>query len=90
MGPLGRIVAKECSFPRAGYPRSREAQAVPAFELMAPQPAILSPIRVRSRESAKFQGRASGVAYGFPNVATRSIRHSNSTRFSSISGSRNA
>ena len=31
-----------------------------------------------------------GVAYGFPNVATRSIRHSNSTRFSSMAGSRNA
>ena len=31
-----------------------------------------------------------GVAYGFPNVATRSIRHSNSTRFSSIAGSRSA
>ena len=27
--------------------------------------------------------------YGFPNVAIRSIRHSNSTRFSSIAGSRN-
>ena len=31
-----------------------------------------------------------GAAYGFPNVAMRSMRHSNSTRFSSIAGSRSA
>ena len=29
-----------------------------------------------------------GAAYGFPNVAIRSIRHSKSTRFSSMAGSR--
>ena len=31
-----------------------------------------------------------GTAYGFPNVAMRSMRHTNSTRFSSIAGSRSA
>ena len=40
------------------------------------------------REAARSDG--TGVAYGFPNVAMRSIRHSNSTRFSSIAGSRSA
>ena len=42
-----------------------------------------------SRRATGKNGR-SDVAYGFPNVATRSIRHSNSTRFSSMAGSRNA
>ena len=38
----------------------------------------------------RIQRAMAAPPYGFPNVAMRSIRHSNSTRFSSITGSRNA
>ena len=48
-------------------------------------------IRRSGLASTGRDSRRAGLsaAYGFPNVATRSMRHSNSTRFSSIAGSRN-
>ena len=45
---------------------------------------------VRADRSGGATDRRRGGAYGLPNVATRSMRHSNSTRFSSIAGSRRA
>ena len=40
-----------------------------------------------AERTGELDGRIGG-AYGFPNVAIRSIRHSKSTRFSSMAGSR--
>ena len=73
-------------------PRSRDcakgADAAPGVAA-APVSADTSDAGGSSRRATGEKGRT-GVAYGFPNVATRSIRHSNSTRFSSMAGSRNA
>ena len=75
-----------------GTPRSRDCTKranAAAGVAAAPVSADTFDAGGSSRRATGKKGRT-GVPYGFPNVATRSIRHSNSTRFSSMAGSRNA
>ena len=76
--------AHHCSSGRdARAPRGPSSRRGVSYE-----PPVRRAGHLHSREAATRAMHVTATAYGFPNVAMRSIRHSNSTRFSSIAGSR--